>query len=119
MHVVEMFEGRLHGGALFAGSEVDHVTQPVRGVLHQELGGFEAFGVLAFRRLHPGGDTDEAGEGGACCLLIACADLLAFELGEVMEQLGVEEALLAELGFVGALLEVLQGGRRRNRFIGF
>jgi hypothetical protein len=78
-------------------------------VVHELLGVFDALGVVSDIGVDEGGVLVDLFEGGVGLVDLACEELAAGVLGEGVDELDVEEALVAGIGLLGALLELREG----------
>jgi hypothetical protein len=115
--LVELLEGVLDGVAIGAGDEVEDLREAVAGAVHELLGVLDALGVAGEV------DVDEVSvevdlfESGRGLLGVAGGNLLASLLGHGVDELSVEEALLAGIGLAGALLELGEDVRAGDDFV--
>ena len=107
--LIELLEGGLEGVLIFAGGFVEVFAETVGGVVHEHLGVLEALGVAGEIHVDELGVVLDLLEGGAGLVDVAVEHLLAGDLGHGVDELGVEEALVARAGLLGAEFELGQG----------
>ena len=99
----------MHGGAVVAADQVEELAEAECGVVQQLLGVLQAIAVAgeaALNELRVLVDLPERRRG---VVRIVGGELRGGLLGEAVDQLGVEEALLAWLGVGGAEFELGEG----------
>jgi hypothetical protein len=103
---------------------VEHLREAERGVAHEDLGVFEAFVVFRDAQVHFASDRLDLFEEIRRFVHVAGSILLETELGHLVDEFGVEEALLAGLSLGNSGLEggnavlvdeLIVGGRRVRR----
>jgi hypothetical protein len=109
LDVVELLEGGLQGGLVFAGSLVKVFAEAVCGVMHQQLGVLEALGVVGEAEMDELGVVLHLLEGGAGLVDVSVEHLLAGDLGHGVNEFRVQEALFTRLGFLGLKFEAGEG----------
>ena len=109
VELVEQLEGLLDGGMVVAADQVEDLAEAEGGVVQQLLGVLQAIAVVgeaALNEVRVLVDLPER-RGGVVC--VAGGELGGGLLGEAVDQLGVEEALLAWFGMGGAKFEPGEG----------
>ena len=95
VELVELLDGVLDGGAVVAADQVEELAEAIGGVVQQLLGVLQALAVAgeaALNEVRVLVDLPERRRGVVC---IVGGELRGGLLGEAVNQLGVEEALLA------------------------
>jgi len=116
--LVELTECVLDGGAVVTADEVKELAEAVGCVVQQLLGVLQAIAVVgeaALNEVRVLVDLPER-RGGVVC--VAGGELGGGLLGEAVDQLGVEEALLAWFGMGGAKFEPGEGLGSGDGFFG-
>jgi hypothetical protein len=107
--LIELLEGGLKRVSIFVGGLVEIFAEAVGGVMHQLFGVLEALGVAG--EVHV--DEKRVGvdllEGGGRLIDVAVEHLFARDLGHDVDEFGIEEALIAGIGLLGAQLELHEG----------
>jgi hypothetical protein len=107
--VVELRERGLKGGSILAGGFMEVFGEAIGGVMHEELGVLQAFGVVGEAEMDELRVVLDLFEGGAGLVDVAVEQLFAGDLGHGVDELGVEEALVAGTGLLGAEFELAEG----------
>ena len=107
--VVELRERGLKGGSILAGGFMEVFGEAIGGVMHEELGVLQAFGVVGEAEMDELRVVLDLFEGGAGLVDVAVEELFAGDLGHGVDELGVEEALVAGTGLLGAEFELAEG----------
>ncbi len=113
--LVELLEGGLEGGLVFAGGCVEVLAEAVGGVVHEHLGVLEALAVAGESHVDELRVVVDLLERGAGLVDVAVEHLLAGDFGHGVDELGVEEALFARAGLLGADVRAERGPGRRGR----
>jgi len=85
------------------------LAELVGGVVHQQLGALEAFGVVGEAEVDELSVVLYLLESGAGLIDVAIEHLLACDLGHGVDELRVEETLIAWVGLFGAEFELAEG----------
>jgi len=107
--LIELLEGGLEGVLVFAGSFVEILAEPVGGVVEEHLGVLEAFAVVGHIHVNQLGVVIDLLEGGTGLVDVAVEHLAAGDLGHGIDELCIEEALVARTSLLGALLQLGEG----------
>jgi hypothetical protein len=81
VNLIESFEGRLQGGAVFAGGLVEILAEAIGGVVHELLGVLEALGVFGEVKVDEGRVVLNFFQGRAGLVDVAIEHLFACDLG--------------------------------------
>ena len=106
MDLVELLQGGLEGGLIFAGGFVKIFAEAVGGVVQEHLGVLEALAVVGEVHVDELRVVVDLLQGGAGLVDVAVEHLFASELGHGVDEFGVEEALVARTGLLGAEFEL-------------
>jgi hypothetical protein len=109
VNLIELFEGDLEGGLVFAGGSVKIFAEAIGGVVEEHLGVLEALAVageIHVDQLRVVVDLLKSVTG---LVNVAVQHLLSSNLGHGVDELGVEEALVAGAGLLGSNFELGQG----------
>ena len=109
VHLIEAFEGGVEDGTVFSGGGADQIAETVGGMMHQQFGILEALGVLGEAEVDELRVVFDPFEGCGGCFGVAVCDLFGGHFGHGVDQLGVEEALVAGTGLLGAEFELAEG----------
>jgi hypothetical protein len=109
LDVIELLQGGLQGGLIFAGGLMEVPAELVGGVMHQHFGTLKAFGVA--------GEAEMDELGVVLYLLESCTGLIdvtiehlsACDFGHGVDEFRVEETLLAGLSLLSLKLEAVEG----------
>ena len=107
--LIELLEGDLERGLIFAGGFVEILAEAIGGVVEEHLGVLEALAVAGEIHVDELRVVVDLLERGAGLVDVAVEHLPACDLGHGVDELGVEEALVARAGLLGAKFELGQG----------
>jgi hypothetical protein len=117
VNLIESFEGSLQGGAVFAGGLVEILSEPIGGVVHEELSVLEALGVVGKIEVDQLRIVLDLLQGCAGLVDVAIEHLLAGYLGHGVDQLRVKEALVARIGLLSAEFKLAESLGVREIFV--
>ena len=109
VNLIELFEGDLEGGLVFAGGSVEILAEAIGGVVEKHLGVLEPFAIAGEIHVDQLRVVVDFLKGVTGLVNVALKHLLAGNLGHGMDELGVEEALVAGAGLLGSNFELGQG----------
>jgi hypothetical protein len=102
LNPVELLKGSLKDFAVISGGGVHVFAEAMGCVVHEHFGVFEALGVMAEVQVDEVGVVLDLFQGGAGFVGFALKDLFARNFRHGVDQFGVEEALVAWVGLLGA-----------------
>jgi hypothetical protein len=115
--LVELFQSDFEGVLIFARSFAEIFRETIGGVVHEHLGVLETLAVAGHIHVDELRVLVDLPEGCAGLVDVAVEHLPAGHLGHGVDELCVEEALVARTGLLGAEFELGQGLCIRNIFI--
>ena len=119
LHLVELCESSLEHRTVLAWRRVEVFAQPVGGVVHQHLSVLDPLGISRQAQVDQMSVVVHLTQGGAGLFVFACKHLLSSKLGHRVDQLCIEEALLARRCLLGAKFELADClGILRSFFVG-
>ena len=118
VELAELTECVLDGGAVVSVDQMEELAEAVGGVVQQLLGVLQAIAVVGEAALNEVRVLVDLPEGCRGVVGVVCSELCGGLHGEAVDQLGVEEALLAWLGLGGAVFEAVEGFGSGDGFVG-
>src|ERR1039458_2252363 len=109
VELVELTEGVLDGGAVVAADQVQELAEAEGGVVQEHLGVLQAIAVASEVEVDEGNEVVDLPEGHCGMVGVVGGELGSGLCGQIMNQLGIEEALLAWFGMGGAQFELGEG----------
>jgi hypothetical protein len=106
VHLIELLEGGLEGVLIFAGGFVEKFSETIGGAVHEHLGVLDAFAVAGEIHVDELRVVVDLLEGGAGLVDVTIKHLLAGDLGHGVDELCVEEALVARACLLGTKFEL-------------
>jgi hypothetical protein len=114
----QLLKGSFHGATIFKGCLADVAVEPQRGVVHQHLRVHQAFRITRKTEVDEFCIVLDLMEGRGGAVAIAREHLMAGQLGELVDEFRVKEALFARLGLEGLGLHLRECAGVRNSFVG-
>ena len=115
--LIQLLESVLQSDFVGAGYEVENLSEAEGGVVHYLLGVLESLGIVGEVDVDEVGVTVDLGEGVGGLFCVTVGDLSASLPGHGVDELGIEEALLAGIGLAGAQLKLGECVGAGNGFV--
>ncbi len=109
VNLIELFERDLEGGLIFAGGSVEILAEAIGGVVEEHLGVLESFAVAGEIHVDQLRVVVDFLKGVTGLVDVAVEHLSSGNFGHGVDELGVEEALVAGAGLLGSEFELGQG----------
>jgi len=109
VNLIELLEGDLEGVLIFTGGFVQILRETIGGLVHEHLGVLDAFAVVGEIHVDQLRVVVDFLKGVTGLVDFAVEHLSSGNLGHGVDELGVEEALVAWAGLLGSEFELGEG----------
>jgi hypothetical protein len=117
LHRIQTIERGLQHRPVVAWGDVQHVGEAARGVVHEEFGILQFFGVACEAHVYFLRERVDPFERDTGVIVIAACQLPAGDFRKVVYELRVKEALFSRLGGLGTSFQLDEGTFVQNNFV--